>query len=140
MTIIESIMLITVIIIGMIACFAVPLLLIDWIDSIIEKIRKHKHPEYFDLYETAVSESFRIGGKLNEKAKYIEHYLKLYGDGYLNGECTKEDFDKKMQELIRIYTDACDDYNREYSKIKILLDKANAYAKEHGLKWGIIYN
>ena len=140
MTIFESIMLITVIILGMIACFAVPLLLIDWIDSIIGKIRKHKHPEYFDLYETAVSESFRIGGKFNEKQEYIVHYLKLYGDGYLKGECTKEDFDKKMQELTSIYIDACDDYNREYSKIKTLLDKANDYAKEHGLKWGIIYN
>ena len=124
------------------ACFSVfflPIFLIDNVDRWIKCIRKHKHPEYFDLYETAVSESFRLGGKLNSEKKYIEHYLKLYGDGYRDGECTREDFDKKMRELTRMYIDACDNYNQEYSNIKTLLDKADAYAKEHNLKWGKLY-
>lgn len=116
-----------------------PIFLVGLTDRIIESIRKNKHPEYFEYYNTAVSESFRIGGELGAKKKRIEHYIKLYGEGYRDGECTAESITKKMSEITQWWITACDDYNKEQESIKVLWQKADAYAKEHNLKWGIIY-
>ena len=117
-----------------------PILFVDLIDHIIKSIRKNKYPEYFEFYDTAVSESFRIGGKLNAEKRRIEYYIKLYSDGYRDGECTAEDITKKTAQLTRWWINACDEYNQEQKTIKVLLQKADAYAKEHNLKWGIIYD
>ena len=116
-----------------------PILFCGLVDHIVESIRKNKHPEYFEFYDTAVSESFRIGGKLSAEKKRIEYYIKLYGEGYRDGECTVEHITKKMAELTRIWINACDTFNQEQENIKVLWQKADAYAKEHNLKWGIIY-
>jgi hypothetical protein len=116
-----------------------PFLIIDLIDHIIESVRKNKYPEYFEFYDAAVHESFRIGGDLNAEKRRIEHYIKLYGDGYRDGECTVEHITKKMAQLTQQWITACDKYNKEYSEVKVLLEKADRYAKEHNLKWGIIY-
>lgn len=125
------------IIVGMIF---LPILFVNLIDHIIESVRKNKHPEYFKSYDTAVYESFRIGGNLNAEKRRIEYYIKLYGDGYRDGECTTEDIIKKMAQLTQWWITACDEYNQEYKNVKALLQKADAYAKEHNLKWGIIYD
>lgn len=116
-----------------------PILLVNLIDHIIESIRKNKHPKYFEFYDTAIYESFRIGGKLNAEKRRIEYYIKLYGDGYRDGECTVEHITKKMAQVTQWWINACDEYNQEYKNVKVLLQKADAYAKEHNLKWGIIY-
>ena len=129
--------------IGMIAIVAgmvfLPILFVGLIDRIIESVRRSKHPEYFEFYDTAISESFRIGGKLNAEKRRIEYYIKLYGDGYRDGECTTEAITKKMTQLTQWWISACDEYNQEQKDIKVLLKKADAYAKEHSLKWGEIY-
>ena len=125
------------IVIGMIF---LPILLVNLIDHIIKSIRKEKYPEYFELYETAVSESFRIGGRFSAEKRRIEYYLKLYSEGYKDGECTKKDFEDKMLQLTNMYVRACNEYNTEYATVKDFLKKADIYAKQHNLKWGIIYD
>ena len=130
--------------IGVAACIGglifLPILFVNLIDHITESIRKNKHPEYFEFYDTAISESFRIGGKLNAEKRRIEYYIKLYSDGYRDGECTAEQITKKMAQVTQWWITACDEYNQEHKNIKVLLHKADAYAKEHNLKWGIIYD
>lgn len=130
--------------IGVVACIGgsifLPILFVSLIDHIVESVRRNKHPEYFELYDTAVSESFRIGGKLNAEKSRIKYYIKLYGDGYRDGECTVEHITKKMAQVTQWWITACDEYNQEHENIKVLLQKADAYAKEHNLKWGIIYD
>ena len=130
-------------VLGVLACTAgmvcLPILLCSFIDKIIENYRRNKHPEYFEYWDTAVSESFRIGKKLNAEKSRIEYYIKLYTVGYRDGECTAEDITKKMAQVTQWWISACDEYNQEYLEIKDLLNKADTYAKEHNLKWGIIY-
>lgn len=116
-----------------------PILFVNLIDHIIESVRRNKHPKYFEFYDTAISESFRIGGKLSAEKKRVDYYIKLYGDGYRDGECTPEQITKKMAQLTQWWITACDEYNQEHKNIKVLWQKADAYAKEHNLKWGIIY-
>ena len=116
-----------------------PILFVNLTDHIIESVRKNKHPEYFEYYDTAVYEMFRICGKLNAEKRRIEYYIKLYSDGYRDGECTAEDITRKMAQLTQQWITACDEYDQEHKNVKVLLQKADAYAKEHNLKWGIIY-
>lgn len=140
MTILEAIGVtigVAAIVVGMIF---LPILLAGLTDCIVKSIRKHKHSEYFEYYSTAVSESFRIGGELSAEKKRIEYYIKLYSEGYRDGECTVKDITEKMAELTKIWISACDKYNQEYKDIKVLLQKADTYAKQHNLKWGIIYD
>lgn len=132
------------VVIGIIACtFGIvflPILIVGLIDHIVESVRKNKYPEYFDLYDSAIYESFRIGGKFNKEKERISYKLKKYTDGYKDGECTKEFLEKKMQELTQSYIEICDIYNQEHQAIKVLWKRVNEYAKKHNLKWGIIYD
>ena len=129
---------------GYIACtvgiVCLLILLTNLIDHIIESYRRNKYPEYYEYYDTAIYESFRIGGKLAAEKKIIEYYIKLYGEGYRDEECTVEHITKKMAELTQMWINACDTYNQEHAEVKVLLKKADKYAKEHNLKWGIIYD
>ena len=54
------------------------ILFVKLVDHIIQSSRRNKYPEYFEFYDTAVSESFRIGGKLNAEKNRIKYYIKLY--------------------------------------------------------------
>ena len=130
-------------VLGSIACvaglFCLPVLLINLIDHIIESYRRNKYPEYYEYYDTAVYESFKICSKLDAEKRRIEHYIKLYSDGYRDGECTVEHITKKMAQVTQWWINACDEYNQEYLEVKELLRKADKYAKEHNLKWGVIY-
>ena len=132
------------IVIGIIACTGgmifLPILFVNLIDHIVKSIRKEKYPEYFELYEAAVSESFRIGGGFTAEKRRIEYYLKLYSEGYKNGECAKKRFEDRMLQLTNMYIRACDEYNTGYATVKDLLKKADTYAKKHNLKWGVIYD
>jgi hypothetical protein len=80
-----------------------------------------------------------VGKKFNAEKSRIEYYIKLYTAGYRDGECTAEYITKKMSQITQRWISTCDEYNEEHSKIKVLLDKADTYAKEHNLKWGVIY-
>ena len=117
-----------------------PILFVNFIDHILDSVRRQKHPEYFEFYDTAISESFRIGGKLHAEKKRIEYYVTLYSKGYRDGECTAEQITKKMAQVTQWWINACDTYNQENENIKVLLKKADKYAKQHNLKWGIIYD
>lgn len=139
MSIVDGIKITICIILTIAGMIFLPIILINAIDSIVEWSRRRKHTKYFEYYDTAITESFRIGGKLASVKKYIEFKIKLYSDGYRDGECTAEDITTKMSELTKMWIEACDTYNYEKNSIEVLWKKADAYAKEHKLKWGKIY-
>lgn len=128
---------------GLVACIAatffLPVLVVNLIDHIVESYRRNKHPDYFEYWDEAVSLSFKIGGKLSTEKRRVQHYIKLYVDGYRDGECTAEYITKNMAKVTQWWIEACDTYNKEYSEVKVLLEKADRYAKAHNLKWGIIH-
>lgn len=132
------------VVIGIIACTVgiifLFILIVGLIDHIVSSARRNKYPEYFDLYDSAIYESFRVGGKFSDDKKRINHKLKKYTDGYKDGECTKEFFENKMQELTQSYIKICDTYSQERLSIEVLWKRADAYAKQHNLKWGVIYD
>ena len=98
-----------------------PILFVNFIDHILDSVRRQKHPEYFEFYDTAISESFRIGGKLHAEKKRIEYYVTLYSKGYRDGESTAEQITKKMAQVTQWWINACDTYIKKLDAERNLL-------------------
>lgn len=109
------------------------------VDNIILKSRRKKHPKYFELYDDAFHESMRIGRYRSNRMNLIEHKVKMWIDGYSEGECTKEDLVKNINSLCYAYIEVVDDWSAGNKLVEEKLKLADKYAKENGLKWGILY-
>lgn len=122
------------------AFFFVPIALVVVTDKIIERVRRKKHPEYFKLYDAAIKESFEIGQEFNRQYDHIKFQFKMWTDGLKEGECTEEDFSKKMQQLTEQYQELCCWYTTASKYIQDLWKQVDLKAKEEDFKWGIIYD
>ena len=110
-------------------------------DVVREKIRRKKHTKWYELYNRALSNSLCIGSKLREMTETIDKRRKLVQETYIEGKCTEDEYneaskvlDKEFKEAIRWF-----EFNKEALGIDADLRAADTYAKEHNLKWGIIY-
>lgn len=110
-------------------------------DSIREKIRRKKHPKWYALYDLALKNSLDIGAKFRNKADSINKRRELVQELYFNGECTEDEYNEAMKTLAKEYSAAVKWFKliKEELCIDADLKEADAYAKEHNLKWGIIY-
>lgn len=120
--------------------FVIPFLIVTIIDKLINKYRRKKYPDYFKLYDAAVTESFNVGAEFNSRYDHIKYKLKLWSDGLKDGECTTEHFEDNMAKLSREYQDLCCWYAIASTYIQDCWKLVDAHAKEHGLSWGIIYD
>jgi hypothetical protein len=135
----EAILLAIAVIFTLFALFVLPIIVIGAIDKLIEKCRRKKHPEYFEYWDEGKKLSFERGKEFNRRKEFFDFKFKLYNLGLRDGECTNEYYTKKMNELMIEYQELCAWFQEEEAKIRELLDKADLYAKEHNLYWGIIY-
>lgn len=117
----------------------IPVFIIDGIDKLVEKRRRKKHPDYFTYWDKAKILSFRRAEEFNQRNGRIQHYIKMYSDGLRDGECDSEYYHKHMTMRMTEFEELCDWFNNAGKPIDELLHKADQYAKEHSLKWGIIY-
>jgi hypothetical protein len=110
-------------------------------DTIRERIRRKKHPKWYTLYNLAVKNSLYIGSRFSKKTESINNRIKKVQDMFLNGECTEDEYKDAMKFLVKEYSDAVKWFKlvKEELCIDADLEAADAYAKEHNLKWGIIY-
>ena len=107
-----------------------------------EKIRRKKHPVWYEYYDRALSNSFMAGSKHHRQEEVFKARSKMTQDMFFNGKCTAEEYNEAMSSL---YEDVCAESHRYMEEKEALgidedLKAADAYAKEHNLKWGIIYN
>lgn len=109
------------------------------VDNIILKSRRKKHPKYFELYDDAFYESMRIGRYRSNRMKLIENKVKMWANGYEDGECTKEDLVKNINSLCYAYIEVVDDCSAGNKLVEEKLKLADKYAKDNGLKWGTLY-
>jgi hypothetical protein len=122
------------------AVFFVPILLCGLFDKMLEGCRRKKHPEYFKYWDEALKLSFERGAEYNRRKQRFDYYFKLYTDGLRDGECTYEYYSDRMTKRMEEYKELCDWFQEEEKRIKELLIKADLYAKEHNLCWGVIYD
>jgi hypothetical protein len=140
MTWYEAILLTIAVFAGLFAVFFAPLLLASVFDKIIEGIRRKKHPEYFKYWDAALALSFARGAEYNKRKEHFNYCFKLYTEGLRDGECTNQYFTEQMNKLMLEYQELCSWFQVKEKEIKELLVKADLYAKEHNLSWGIVYD
>lgn len=106
-----------------------------------EKIRRKKHPVWYEYYDRALHNAFDIGGKYTKMLDSINTRLKFNQDLYIEGKCTDEEYKKAVNTIDADFIDAYKWYKQAEEALRINEDlrAADAYAKEHNLKWGIIY-
>lgn len=136
----QALLLTVEILVSLGAVFIGPILLVNLFDRLLENHRRQKHPEYFKYWDAALEKSFARGAEYNRRKEYFDYKFRLYSLGLRDGECTNEYYTKKMNALMVEYQELCDWFQEKEKEISELLVKADLYAKEHGLTWGIIYD
>jgi hypothetical protein len=66
----------------------------------------------------------------------------MLGDMLFKGECSKDEYLEAMKVLEKERVEAVEQYHLKQDALGIEADlrAADAYAREHNLKWGIIYD
>ena len=139
MTWYEAILLTIAVIFAIFVVFVAPFIVTEAIDKLIEKCRRKKYPEYYKYWDESLKLSFERGAEFNRRKQRFDYYFKLYTEGLRDGECTNEYFTDHMNKHMEEYKCLCVWFQEEEDKIRELLIKADLYAKEHNLRWGIIY-
>jgi hypothetical protein len=140
MTWYQAVLLTFEVIVSIGAVFIIPFLLVSLFDKLHDSYRRKKHPEYYKYWDEAVKLSFERGAVYGRRKEYFDYKIKVYNEGLRDGECTNEYYTKRMNEHMAEYQKLCDWFQEEEKKIRDLLIKADLYAKEHNLLWGIIYD
>ncbi len=109
--------------------------------DIKERIRRKKHPKWWELYDRAKSNAFRVGGEFSQKLGTICARGEMIQDMLFKGECSKDEYLEAMKVLEKERVEAVEQYHIKQDTLGIEADlrAADAYAKEHNLKWGILY-
>ena len=106
-----------------------------------EKIRRKQHPVWYKYFDRAKNNAFDIGGKYTKRLDNINMRRKFYQDSYIEGKCADEEYKKAMNTIDADFIVAYKWYKQAEEALRINEDlrAADAYAKKHNLKWGIIY-
>ena len=109
--------------------------------KMIDVFRYKKHKFWYNHYNRALRNSMCIGSQFSEKINSINEQIKLMQQKLLDGGCLADDYREAMKSLAAAYCDAVSTYKNSEVALGIEddLKKADAYAKEHNLKWGILY-
>jgi hypothetical protein len=106
-----------------------------------ERIRRKRHPKWYELYDRAKNNAFRAGGEFSQKLDTICARGEMIQDMLFKGECSREVYLEAMKVLEKERVEVVAQYRLKQEALGIEADlrAADAYAKEHNLKWGIIY-
>ncbi len=106
-----------------------------------ERIRRKIHPKWYELYDRAKSNAFRAGSEFSQKLDTICARGEMIQDMLFKGECSSEVYLEAMKVLEKERVEVVTQYQLKQEALGIEADlrAADAYAKEHNLKWGIIY-
>ena len=106
-----------------------------------ERIRRKKHPKWYEYYDRALSNSLVIGTRFREQTETINARRELIQDMFFQGRCTADKYDDAMKAFDKEQREAAKQFSIDKEALGIMQDlaEADAYAKEHNLKWGIIY-
>lgn len=109
--------------------------------DVVEHFRRLKHPKWYEYFDRAKKNSFSIGSRLNDEIDTINKCIIAMREAYRKGELTEKSFRGVMEVYTNDYIKAVNKYNEDYVALKIDEDiqAADAYAKEHKWKYGILY-
>lgn len=107
-----------------------------------EKIRRKKHPVWYEHYDRAKNNAFIAGGEFSQRLDTICARGEMIQNMLFKGECSKDEYLEAMKVLEKERVETVEQYHLKQEALGIDADlkEADAYAKEHNLKWGIIYD
>ena len=106
-----------------------------------KKIRRKQHPVWYEHYDRAKNNAFAAGGEFSQRLDTICVRGEIIQDMLFKGECSKDEYLEAMKVLEKERAETVEQYHLKQKALGIETDliAADAYAKEHNLKWGIIY-
>lgn len=106
-----------------------------------EKIRRKKHPEWYQHYDRALSNSFAIGSRFREMVDTLDNRRNMIQGMFFRGECTADEYNEASKAIDKDFEEAYRwfEFNKTALGIDEDLKAADAYAREYNLKWGILY-
>lgn len=106
-----------------------------------EKIRRKTHPKWYEHYDRAKNNAFRAGGEFSQKLDTICARGEMIQDMLFKGECSKDEYLEAMKVLEKERVEVVAQYHLKQEALGIEADlrAADVYAKEHNLKWGILF-
>lgn len=106
-----------------------------------ERIRRKRHPKWYEHYDRAKNNAFMAGGEFSQKLDTICARGEMIQDMLFKGECSKDEYLEAMKALEKERVEAVEQYHLKQDTLGIEADlrAADAYAKEHNLKWGFLY-
>ena len=109
--------------------------------DIVEYFRRRKHPKWYEYFDRAKHNSFSVGGRLGDEIDIANKCIATMQEAYRKGTITEKVFRRAMEIYTDDYIKAVAQYNKDYleSGIDEDLKAADAYARKHNCKWGIIY-
>ena len=115
-------------------------LVVFFISVLVDKHRRKKYPEYFELFDAAMEQASKGSAYIEKEADFLEFHFEMLRDGLRDGECTEEYFKKRFGELSERYSKACKYHESRIKQSNILFRAADKYARDNDLKWGLLYD
>lgn len=109
---------------------------------LMETYKKKKHSVWFTHFNRATHNAFSIGKRFSARRDRINERINKCQQAYMDHQCNTTEFKNRMSLLADEYVAAVMHYYHDYLDLGIEEDlkAADAYAKEHNCKWGIIYS
>lgn len=105
----------------------------------LDEQRREQYPEYFEFFDAALDIVADVDGQTKYKTTYFNYHFKLIYEGLRDGECTVEYFQEYLDRINKEYIEFATWFEAKNKEAKELFRKADWYAKERNLKWGILY-
>jgi hypothetical protein len=115
------------------------LLISFWVDRLIDKSRRKKHPMYFEFYDKGMKICFDASAKTNHEAEFLKFQFKLLTEGLTEGECTEEYFMERFEYLAKRHIEATKFHKEKQNEAEECFRYADEYAKINNLSWGVLY-
>lgn len=110
-----------------------------WVNKLIDKSRREKHPMYFEFYDKGMKICFDASAKTNHEADFLKFQFKLLTVGLTEGECTEEYFKERFAYLANRHVESTKYLKEKQNEADECFRYADEYAKRNNLSWGVLY-
>ena len=105
----------------------------------LDQTRREQYPEYFKLFDKAMSIVSDIDVQTEHKTRYFKYHFKFIYEGLREGECTVEYFQEYLERINKEYIEFAAWFEAKNKEANELFRGADCYAKLCDLKWGYLY-
>jgi hypothetical protein len=136
MSFIEALAFSVAMVLGVVAAFTAPVLIVNLVDDIKDGIRRKKYPEYFKLYDNAMFETMKLSQQCSAKITRIKYQIDACQEELLRGRCSNENHKYTTSNLMEEYREVAQWFREQRALTESMWRDVDTYARENNLKWG----